>query len=75
MKICTVSLTPKAIEAFDDFIGLIDVPTFRRNLRNVFLTYLANECDEPNESMERLIEDMRFAFDLLDRLEDEALSN
>ena len=62
-------LTPKSIHALEDFMSLIDVSRFSKNLRNLLLQYLINESDELLPDFEHFIEDMKFLFDFLDQLE------
>jgi len=69
-----INLTPKSIEAFDDFLGCIEVTKFKRHLRNLLLYYLVNEHEEPTSGYGDFIEDMKFTFDFLDVLEDEVKS-
>ncbi|MEM7296914.1 MAG: hypothetical protein AAF391_01460, partial [Bacteroidota bacterium] len=66
-----VNLTPKSISAFNDFVGLIKIPTFKRQLRSLLLYYLSEEHEELPSNYGYFIEDMKFLFDFLDVVEDE----
>ena len=65
----SVNLTPKSIEALDDFLGLIEVTKFKRNL---LLYNLVSEHEEPTSDFGHFIEDMKFMLDFLDVIEDES---
>ena len=70
----TVNLTPKSISALDDFVGLVMIPKFKRQLRNLLLYYLSEEYEELAPDYGYFIEDMKFLFDLLDVIEDQQKS-
>jgi len=63
--------TPHSISAFADFLGQVEITSFRRRLRNLLLYYLIAEWEELARRDERFIEDMAFFFDFLDVIEDE----
>lgn len=67
----TVNLTPKSISALDDFVGLVKIPKFKRQLRSLLLYYLSEESEELAPDYGHFIEDMKFMFDFLDVVEDE----
>lgn len=70
----TVNATPKSISAFDDFLGLVEIPKFKRQLRSLLLYYLKEEHEELPPDYGHFIEDMKFMFDFLDVVEDEIKS-
>ncbi|WP_436517624.1 hypothetical protein [Ekhidna sp. To15] len=63
------NLTPEMIQAFDDFLDLVDVHAFRKNLREIFFYYLIHEYEELPSDFGRFTEDMGFLFGLLERVE------
>lgn len=67
----SVKLSPKTITAFEDFLGLVEIPTFKRQLRGLLLSHLSEECEELPPGYGHFIEDMKFLFELLDVVEDE----
>lgn len=67
----SIELSPKTISAFEDFLGLVEIPTFKRQLRGLLLSYLIEESEELPPHYSRFIEDMKFLFELLDVVEDE----
>ncbi len=66
-----VSLTPKTIEALDDFLGQIEVTSFKRQLRSLLLYYLTHEAEELPPDAGHFIEDLKYFFDFLDVAGDE----
>lgn len=66
-----IPISKKSILAFSDFLGLVSIPKFKRQLRNLLLYYLAEEHDELPADFGDFIEDMKFMFDFLDVIEDE----
>lgn len=62
------NLTPEMIQAFDDFLDLVDVNIFRKNLREVFFYYIIHEYEELPPDFGDFVEDMGFLFALLERL-------
>jgi len=64
-------LSEKSISAFDDFLGLVEIPKFKRQLRSLLLYYLSNESEELAPDFGHFVEDMKFMFDFLDVVEDE----
>ena len=70
-QIRATNLTAKSIAAFDDFAGLVDIRKFNRQLRNLLLYYLSEECEELPYDYGKFIEDMKFLFDFLDISGDE----
>lgn len=69
-----VNLTPKSISALDDFVGLVTIPKFKRQLRSLLLYYLSEESEELAPDYDHFIEDMKFMFEFLDVVEDESSS-
>ena len=67
----TINITPKSISALDDFVGLVTIPKFKRQLRSLLLYYLTEECEELSPDYGHFIEDMKFMFDFLDVIADE----
>jgi len=67
----TVTATSTAVTALDDFLGLVEIPSFKRKLRNLLLYYLIHESEELPSDAGSFIEDMKFLFDFLDVAEDE----
>ncbi|MDW3194302.1 MAG: hypothetical protein R8G66_18145 [Cytophagales bacterium] len=64
-----LNINSKSIEAFDDFIGLIDIQRVQKNLRNLLLYYLKNEFEELHPEYGLFIEDMEFLLNPLDKIE------
>ncbi len=64
-----LNINSKSIEAFDDFIGLVDIQRVQKNLRNLLLYYLKNEFEELHPDYGLFIEDMEFLLNLLDKIE------
>ena len=64
-------LSEKSISALNDFVGLVTIPAFKRQLRSLLLYYLAEEYEELAPDCGKFIEDMKFLFDFLDVVEDE----
>ncbi len=62
------NLTPEMIQTFDDFLDLVDVNSFRKNLREVFFYYLIHEYEELPPGFGDFVEDMGFLFGLFDYL-------
>ena len=71
----TFTATPASVSAFDDFLELVEIPSFKRKLRSLLLYYLANECEELPPHSDRFIEDMEFLFHFLDVVEYELKSD
>lgn len=61
--------SPASIQALEDFLSIVDVPRFSKELRNLFLEYLIDNHEELHADFEHLAEDLKFLFDFLDRLE------
>ena len=64
-----LNINSKSIEAFDDFIGLVNIQRVQKNLRNLLLYYLKNEFEELHPDYGLFIEDMEFLLNLLDKIE------
>ncbi len=60
----------ESLQAFDDFLSLVDIRRFRKNLRTVLFQYLLLEYEELIPDFEHFIEDMRFVFEFFDKLEE-----
>lgn len=69
--ITCINLTAKSIDSLDHLLGLIEIPRFKRNLRNLLFQYLIDQHDELMPDFGHFIEDMKFVFDFLDTLEKE----
>ena len=67
----SIQLSEKSISALDDFVGLVTIPKFKRQLRSLLLYYLSEEHEELPPNYGHFIEDMKFMFDFLDVVEDE----
>ncbi len=67
----SIKLTEKSISAFGDFVGLVTIHKFKRQIRSLLLYYLSEEFEELPPDYGRFIEDMKFLFDFLDVVEDE----
>ena len=70
----SIQLSEKSISALHDFVGLVTIPKFKRQLRNLLLYYLSEESEELAPDYGHFIEDMKFMFDFLDVVEDELSS-
>ncbi|MEQ9310681.1 MAG: hypothetical protein RLN90_14590 [Balneolaceae bacterium] len=67
----SINLSEKSISALDDFMGLVTIPKFKRQLRSLLLYYLTEEHEELAPNYGEFIEDMKFLFDFLDMVGDE----
>lgn len=73
-KLDSTQLSQKSISALENFLGLVEIPKFKRQLRSLLLYYLTEECEELAPDYGHFIEDMKFLFDFLDVVEDEIKS-
>ena len=63
------SITDLHAKALEEFLNLIEIPRFRKNLRTLLLDYIRKERLDPIPDFDHFIEDMKFFFNLLDDLE------
>jgi len=69
MSLTLTTLNEPSVQALDDFFGLIELSPFKSELRNLLLYYLTHEANELPDNYGTFIEDMKFFFDCLDRVE------
>ncbi|MEM6737492.1 MAG: hypothetical protein AAF620_15635, partial [Bacteroidota bacterium] len=65
-------LNIKSIEALDDFLDIIEITRFRKDMRNLLMNYLIHEFEELGPEFGHFLEDMKFFLNFLDVVESQA---